>query len=99
MAANSHGAAGRRDRCSRRSGSTCEGRRAMPVREAKGRLMVREWFADRDWMTTFSPAEREFMMGLAQFADDAGYLQWDPDTIAGSLYRYEPLASRERKVR
>jgi hypothetical protein len=70
----------------------------VPVREPKGRMLSREYMADRDWMTTYSPAEREWYMLTALFADDAGWLPWDLPDNAANLYRYEVPDDREARV-
>lgn len=54
--------------------------------------------ADREFMTMYEPAEREFYILLSLFADDAGWLDWDAGELAGSIFRYEPLEQRESKV-
>lgn len=70
----------------------------MPVREPKGRLVMREYMADREWMLGFTPAEREWLFLTSLWADDDGYLPWDPQTNAADVYRYEPVARREAHV-
>jgi hypothetical protein len=70
----------------------------MPVREAKGRMLSREYMADRDFMTAYTPAEREWYLLTAMFADDAGYLPWDLPDNAANLYRYESPDEREPRV-
>lgn len=67
----------------------------MPVREPKGRLLVREYMADREFMTVFAADVREAYLLLALFADDGGWLDWDPGELAGAMYRYWPIADRE----
>jgi hypothetical protein len=70
----------------------------MAEREAKGRMLVREVMADREFMTTFTADEREWYLFTALFADDAGYLVWDVETNAANLYRYETPRHRQTKV-
>lgn len=67
----------------------------MPPREAKARMLTREYFADVDFMTSFSAVEREAYIGLALHADDAGWLDWQLAELAAVLYRYEPRETRE----
>jgi hypothetical protein len=69
-----------------------------PVREAKGRLLSREYMADRAFMTQNTAAEREWYLLTAMFTDDAGYLPWDLPDNAANLYRYEIPAEREERV-
>ena len=69
-----------------------------PVREAKGRQLSREYMADRVWMTENSPAEREWYMLTALYADDSGYLPWDLQDNAANLYRYDTPRRREARV-
>jgi hypothetical protein len=69
-----------------------------PVREAKSRTLSREYMADRAFMTEYTPAEREWYLLTALFADDAGYLLWDLPDNAANLYRYESPARREKRV-
>jgi hypothetical protein len=71
----------------------------MPEREAKGRMLVRELMADREFMTAFSAEEREWYLLTSLFADDAGYLVWDVESNAANLYRYETPRHRVVKVR
>lgn len=71
----------------------------MPPREAKSRLLTREYVADLDFMTTLTAPEREWYLLTALWADDAGYLDWNVETNAGDLYRFEGRRVRERKVR
>lgn len=61
----------------------------MPPREAKGRYFTREYMADADFMTSLNAAEREFYMMLSLFADDGGFLDWDPAYLMFSVYRYD----------
>lgn len=70
----------------------------MPPREAKSRRVEREYMADREFMTGFTAEEREAYILLSLFADDAGWLEWDEADLAASLYRWEPLEDRERKL-
>jgi hypothetical protein len=70
----------------------------MSVREAKGRMLSREYMADRQWMTSFTPDEREWYMLTALFADDAGFLLWDLPDNAANVYRYEVPSEREARV-
>ncbi len=70
----------------------------MSVREAKGRLLSREYMADREFMTEYDAAEREWYLLTALFADDAGFLPWDPPDNAANLYRYEVPSEREERV-
>lgn len=67
-------------------------------REPKSRRIEREYFADREFMTLYSAEEREFYIGLSMYADDAGWLDWDPAELAAGLYRYEAPDARESKV-
>lgn len=69
-----------------------------PVREAKSRTLSREYMADHVFMTEYSPAEREWYLLTALFADDDGYLPWDLIENAANLYRYEAPAEREARV-
>lgn len=61
----------------------------MPPREAKGRYFTREYMADADFMTSLDAGQREFYMMLSLFADDEGYLEWDPAYLMFSVYRYD----------
>jgi hypothetical protein len=61
----------------------------MPPREAKGRYLTREYMADAAFHRTHDAAERELYMMLALFTDDSGWLEWDPDYLMFSVYRYE----------
>jgi hypothetical protein len=70
----------------------------MSVREPKGRLLSREYMADREFMTAFTPAEREWYLLTALFADDSGYLPWDLPDNAANVYRYEIPSDREELV-
>ena len=70
----------------------------MSAREAKGRMLSREYMADRLWMTDYSPAEREWYLLTSLFADDAGYLEWDLAENAANLYRYMTPRRRESLV-
>lgn len=66
----------------------------MPPREPKGRYMRREYFADYEFQTQLTAEQREFYMGLAMLADDAGWLEWDPAYVAAVVYRYEDPKAR-----
>jgi hypothetical protein len=61
-------------------------------------MLSREYMADRDFMVSHSPAEREWYLLTSMFADDGGYLQWDLPDNAANLYRYEIPAEREARV-
>lgn len=54
---------------------------------------------DREWMTAFTAAEREWYLLTSLYADDAGYLSWDPEANAAEVYRYEAPGPRLRRVR
>jgi hypothetical protein len=70
----------------------------MPPREPKSRLMVREYFQDFDFMTQHTAQEREFYMGLAQLADDSGWMAWSIPEVGASLYRFEDPKERAQSV-
>ncbi len=61
----------------------------MPPREAKGRYLTREYFADHDFMTRLNAEQREFYLLLSLFADDAGWLEWDAEYLMYTIYRYD----------
>lgn len=61
----------------------------MPPREAKGRFLTREYMADAAFHRAHDSAERELYMMLALFTDDAGWLEWDPDYLTFTVYRYD----------
>lgn len=61
----------------------------MPPREAKGRYLTREYMADAAFHREHDAIAREFYMMLALFTDDAGWLEWDPDHLTFTIYRYE----------
>lgn len=67
----------------------------MPVHEPRSRSLNREWRADREWMTEFTAAEREYAMLLGLHADDAGWVQWDLGTLLADIYRWETPKRRE----
>lgn len=70
----------------------------MSVREPKSRLLVREGMADHEWMTAFTPAQREWYLLTALFTDDGGYLNWSLEGNAADLYRYEGPTVRVKRV-
>jgi hypothetical protein len=71
----------------------------MPPREMKGRYIMREYWQDGDFMTQLDACGRELYIGLAMLADDTGWIEWHIRDIAAALYRYEPVAEREAKVK
>ena len=54
------------------------------------------WFLDKDLRRGTTADAREFYIGLWMLADDAGYLEWDPERIGAELYPFDPIAKRER---
>lgn len=60
----------------------------MPPREARAVYMLREYFTDFEFQTELSAEDREAYMGLAQLADDSGWLVWVPGEVAAHVYRY-----------
>lgn len=70
----------------------------MPVREPKGRVLVREYMADREFMKSFDAAEREAYLLLALFTDDAGWMLWDVEELAAAMYRFEDIEQRESSL-
>lgn len=67
----------------------------MPPREPKGRMLTREYMADYDFQSQHSAEARETYLLLAMFADDAGWLEWEPEYLAGTMFRYDQRG-RER---
>jgi len=49
-------------------------------------------------MAKIAMADRLTYIGLWCLTDDAGYLEWDPEQIAGELYRHEDPRSRLEHV-
>lgn len=60
----------------------------MPPREAKGRVLTREYMADAEFWRSHQAETRELMMLLALFTDDGGWMEWDPDYLRSTIYRY-----------
>ena len=58
-----------------------------------------EWWDDKALHTRLSADCREFYIGLWHNADDAGWLRWDLDAIAATLYPFKTMRVRERQVR
>lgn len=66
------------------------------------------WWLDKELRRGLSAEAREFYIGLWMLADDAGWLEWDVERIAGELYTYgvndgglfpaDPIESREAAV-
>jgi hypothetical protein len=71
----------------------------MPPREPKGRYVRREYFEDDEFQTELTAEIREFYLGIAMFADDAGWLEWKLPYIASFIYRYEGPAERLEKAK
>jgi hypothetical protein len=60
--------------------------------------MKREYFEDHEFQTQLTAEQREFYMGVAMLADDAGWLDWEPAYIASVVYRYEDPQGRLAKA-
>jgi hypothetical protein len=61
------------------------------------RLIRPEFWSDTT-MAKLAPEVRLTYMGLWCLADDAGYLEWDAEQLAGELYRHENPAERLERV-
>ncbi len=61
----------------------------MPPKEPRGLYLKREYFSDYEFQTELNATQREVFMGLWQLADDAGWLDWEPEQIAAHIFRYE----------
>lgn len=60
----------------------------MPPKEPRGLYLKREYFSDFEFQTELNAEQREAYMGLWQLADDAGWLEWQPEQIAAHVYRF-----------
>lgn len=67
------------------------------------------WWLDKELRRSLPAAAREYYIGLWMLADDAGWIDWDPERIAAELYPYgvdvvgtlfagDPIAAREEAV-
>jgi hypothetical protein len=66
----------------------------MPPREAKGRYLTREYMADAAFHREHDAVERELYMLLALFTDDAGWMEWDRESLIYSVYRFDDDRTR-----
>jgi hypothetical protein len=56
------------------------------------------YWLDKDLRRGLNADQREFYIGLWMLADDAGWLDWDCETVAAELYPYTSVRKREVNV-
>lgn len=65
----------------------------MPPRRPRSLFFQTEYFQDHEFQTELNADQREAYLGIAQLADDEGWLDWVPQQVAYYLFvfREEPL--------
>lgn len=60
----------------------------MPPRGPRSLFFQTEYFRDHEFQTQLNADEREAYLGIAQLADDEGWLEWIPEQVAYHLFMF-----------